>query len=331
MKIILSLVILLFIVSGCSSKKRVVVETKELPVWYLNPTQSNPNNLYAVGEGENKDAALANALNAMVATLGTTISSEYKRKVVAKDGLVESYQSTSTNEVSAKVQEIRISNYEIINSKDFAFERYLVKVKSNKKKLFTSLEKELEQKFGIIQNRYMESKKYNAIKQLKYYKDSKNSTQNIKNILIVMHALDTSFKDSTYLDKLHIIENRYENLQSKISFSIGSNSDASKLKTAIADGLSIKKYKIKNINDKNHFNIYISSTTNRAKSYGFDLARSSISIKVQDSKGSVIGSSKLNITGQSTQGYKIAQENVAIKLHNMIKKEGIAKIIGLEI
>jgi hypothetical protein len=62
---------------------------------------------------------------------------------------------------------------------------------------------------------------------------------------------------------------------------------------------------------------------------GFDLARTAISVTTQDHLGTTIGSNKLNITGQSTQGYDVAEENVAIKLKRLIDKEGIETVLGL--
>jgi len=331
MRILISLFLALIVLSGCGSQKRVVVQKKQLPVWYANPTKSTSTTLYSVGEGQNKQEAVANALNNMASTLSVSLSSEFNTKSVVKDGTIESYQTTSTNEVNTKVNTIRITNYEVINSNDFSFKRYLAEVKSDKRKLFIGLKQEIDQKLTMIQNENIEVKNYNAIKKLVTYKDAKISTSDIKTTLLVMSSLNPSFNDANYINKLQEIQNRYDRLLSKISFSIDSNNDAKNLKSSIANGLSAKKYSIKNASGINHFKIHLLSETSKAKSYGFDLARSAISITVKDNKGVIVGSNKLNITGQSTQGYAIAKENVAIKLNSMIKKDGIAKIIGLEI
>ncbi|WP_455756261.1 LPP20 family lipoprotein [Sulfurimonas sp.] len=331
MRIFISLFLTLIVLSGCGSQKRIVVEKRELPVWYANPIKSTSTTLYAVGEGQNKQEAVTNALNNMASTLSVSLSSEFNTKSVVKDGTITSHQITSVNEINTKVNTIRITNYEIVNSKDFSFKRYLAEVKSDKRKLFSGLKKEIDQKLKMIQNKNSEVQNYNAIKRLVTYKDVNESTSDIKTTLLVMSSLNPSFNDAGYISKIQEIQNRYDRLLSKISFSIDSNSDAKNLKSSIANGLSAKKYSIKNGSGKNHFNIYLSSNTSKANSYGFDLARSAISITVKDNNGVIIGSNKLNITGQSTQGYTIAKENVAIKLNDMIKKDGIAKVIGLEI
>lgn len=332
MRFILSLFLVLLVLTGCSSKKRVVSPVKTLPIWYTSPQISNTNTLYALGEGEDKNEAIANALSTMLATLSVSIESEFNTKSVVRDGSVSSMQTDSTNEIRTKVQKLRISDYQIIHAQEFGFQNFLAAIKSDKKKIFSSLNKEITQKIDIIQRKYEESLKYNLLKQLSLYKEAKDSTSSMKNILLVMNSLNPSFNDSRYLSQIFEIEKRYEDLLSQITFSITSNQDAKILRPSISNGLSLDKYKIvRKTNTQNHFNIFIKSVTSKARSYGFNLARSAISIVVKNHKGVVVGSNKLNITGQSTQGYAIAKENVAMKLNAKIIEDGIAKIIGLEL
>lgn len=328
---ILILVLLFFSFTACSSKKRVVAVKKNLPSWYENPQQSTTASLYAVAQGENKSDAIANALNEIVSTLSISISSEFNVKSVVQEGTIESIQTTSMSDIQTKVEQIRINNYTVINSNDFSFERYLVEVKTDKNSLFHSLKQDLDQKIQIIEDNNQEAKNYHAIKELEIYKESVLFLKDFHSSLVVMHSLNENFNDSSYVKKSQNIHKHYNRLLSKISFSVNTNNDAKILKDSIQKGLSEKKYNISNKQDKKHFRIYVSSKTLKAKSYGFDLARSAISITVKDYEGNVIGSNKLNITGQSTQGYKIAKENVAIKLNTLIYKDSISKVIGLDI
>jgi len=331
MKTILTLFLTIFVLAGCMSQKRVVVNNKELPIWYENPMKSTNTTLYAVEQGDNKATAVNRALNEILARLSVSISSEFNTKTEVTRGSAETYNVSSSNEIKARINEIRISNYEIVNANDFGFERYLVQVKVDKRKLFLSLQNELEQKFTIIENEKIQAQNYNAIKKLNTYTKALESLDYINNTLMVMNSLDSNFDNSLLLKKVVAVQNRYDLLLSKISFSINSNKDAKNLKSSISKGLSAKNYKVNNSLGKNHFNIYLSSNTSKAFSYGFNLARSAISITVKDYRGNVVGSNKLNITGQSTQGKKIAKENVAMKLNAILKTNGIAKTIGLDI
>ncbi len=330
--LILTLGFSLLFLSGCGSQKKVVIEEKrEIPAWYKHPPKSNSSELYATGRGRNKQAAITDALTQMVSTLSVSVSSKFSAKTVVKEGSVNSSQSLYTDESTSEVKNIRIGSYELLESQSLGFRNHAVLLKSNKKKLFLSMKKEIEQKIEFIEKEKKSIENLNRIRHLSFYKKSKESLLFLPNTLIVMSELNRSFSGSMYLEKAELINAEYEELLSSITFSIKSNSDAKNLMPSIAKGINSKKLKIANGSGENHFNIMIRSDTQRANSYGFSLARSAISIKIEDSTGAVIGSNKLNITGQSSQGFGIAKENVALKLNALIEKNGVAKIIGLEI
>ncbi len=328
MRYFITLLSALLFLSACASQKQsVVASKKELPLWYKNPTKTSVFVMYATGEGESKEEAVAVALSAMASTLSVSISSQFKTKSIVQEGDIESSQTTSTNEVKSDVKKIRISNYEVVESEEIGFRKFVVLVKSEKRKLFESLKKELEQKFSLAKTGVTS----NVLKELGSYKEQINSLQDVPNMLTVMSVLDENFDGSKYIKKVKEIDEKYEKLLNSITFSIESDSESQNLKAPIQKGLSAKKLTIKESGGKNHFKIYIVSKTEQALSYGFSLARCAINISTKDYSGAIIGSNKLNITGQSTQGYNIAKENVAIKLSEMVKKEGIEKILGLEI
>ena len=332
MKILTAIFIALLLLSGCASQKRmVVVEKKSMPLWYTNPPLSDSAQIYATGEGENKEEAIKNALNTMASMLSVSLSSSFNSTATENQGLINNYQKTISSEIQSDVKKIRISNYEIINSVEQGFKEHLVLLKSNKSKLFESLKKELEIKFDIVEKRKKNMLSLNAIKQLNIYKELKTSLSDVANTLVVMDVLKSGFDGRSYIDKTEQVSSEYEVLLSKITFSIHSNKEAKNLESSIADGLSSKNMQIKNISNKEHFKINIKSKSEKANSYGFTLARCAINITVEDHLGKIIGSNKLNIIGQSTQGYNIAKENVAIKLNAMIEKDGISKVIGLEL
>ena len=330
--LIISLGFSLFFLVGCGTQKRAVVAQKKVtPSWYEHPPKSSSTELYAVGSGRDKQTAITNALTQMVSTLSVSVSSKFTAKTVVREGSVNSSNSLYTDESTSEVQNIRISNYELLESQSLGFKNYAVLVKSNKKKLFDSMKKEIEQNFEIIEKEKKSVAHFNMMKHLSFYRKSKESLSSLPNTLIVMSELNSAFDGSTYLSKAQAINTEYEDLLSSITFSIDSNSEAKNLIAPIAKGISAKKLKIVNSSGKKHFNIMIKSDIQRASSYGFTLARSAITITIKDNTGAVIGSNKLNITGQSSQGYGVAKENVAIKLDALIAKEGIVEVIGLQL
>jgi len=328
--LILILNLSLLFLFGCGAEKRVVVAQKqELPSWYTHPPKSTSSQLYALGSGRDRQSAITDALTQMVSTLSVSVSSKFSAKTVVREGSVESSSGTYTDESTSEVKEIRISNYELVASESLGFKNYAVLVKSNKQKLFISMQKEIEQNFKIMKQEEESVKSLNTLKQLSFYKKSINSLSFLPNTLTVMKELNNSFNGNEYLKKAQEIKTKYENLRASITFSINSNADAKNLIAPIAKGISAKKLNIAKGSGDKHFTIFIQSDITQASSYGFTLARSGISIVVKDSQGNIIGSNKLNITGQSNGSYKIAKENVAVKLNALIKKEGISEVVGL--
>lgn len=333
-KIVYKIIIIfsLFFLSACGVQKEINLnQKKELPSWYENPPKITATTLYSIGEGENRNDAIANGLSNMISTLSVSIASQFNSKTVVKEGSKNSYQSTVTNNIQSDVKKIRISNYEVQEAKKLGFRRYIVLINSDKKKLFDSLKSEIEQKFTLIEKQKEGLDNYNAIKQLVILKESKNSIKDMSDNLVIMNVLNNSFNSKKYVSKAKAVSDDYEKMLSSITFSISSNEIAKNLEAPISSGLSAKKIQMKDSSGKKHFHIDISSNNNQTSSYGFIIIRSAIEIKVRDFKGSIVGSNKLNIIGRSTQGAKVAKESVAIKLNEMIKKDGIGKVIGLEL
>lgn len=326
--ILLALVVL----SGCGTQKRIEPPVKKVvPSWYVNQPKTTSTTLYAVGEGQDKEAAVMNALSNMVSTLSVSFASQYSSKEVIEEGVKNSRQLTASSEIQSDVKRIRISNYEVLEHKELGFRQHIVLIKSDKQKLFDSLKSEIDQKFDLIDKEKESIGRYHAIKQLLFYKKAKASIEDVPNTLVVMNVLNNSFDSKSYLTKVTGVNSDYDRLLSEISFGVKSNDDAKSLESPIINGLSDEKLQVRYATGKKHFILTVTSKTQEAFSHGFVIARSAIDISVRDYRGSVIGSNKLNLIGQSTQGYEIAKESIAIKLNEMIKKEGISKVVGLEL
>ncbi|MCW8895243.1 LPP20 family lipoprotein [Sulfurimonas sp.] len=305
---IIAILVGLLFLTGCGSQKNMnIVQKKVVPTWYVNPPKTTLTTLYAIGEAANKDEAVANALNNMTSALSASVATQLNS------------------------EKLRISSYELLESTELGFRQHIVLITSDKQKLFESLKSELEQKFALIEKETEPLDRYHAIKQLSIYSKAKSNVQNVENTLIVMNVLNSGFDGKEYLDKASRINSDYDKLISSITFTIESNSEAKNLESLIANGLSEKKLQIKYGTGKKHFVITVTSKNQKAFSRGFTIASAEIDIRTRDYRGSVIGSNKLNIIGESTQGYEIAKENVAIKLNEMIKKDGIANVIGLDL
>lgn len=317
---------------GCSSSKEIeITPKKSLPAWYINPPKTSSQMLYATGEGASRDEAVANALSMMASTLSVSIASQFSSKKVVKEGSQNSIDTTVSSEVQSDVKKIRIASYEVLNAQETGFKKHIVLVRSEKQKLFLSFQNEIEQRFAMIESDRRVSKKHSLLHELKSYKKAHESMQDIPHILTVMNVLNTSFDFKEYMDAMDKIKGEYSALLASLSFEIRCDEESKNLQAHIRDALIAKKLQIKNGSGERHFSLSVTSDIQKASSYGFFIMRSAIEITLKDSKGSVLSNKKLNLTAQSAQSYEIAKEGIAIKFGEMIKKEGMLKIVDLEL
>lgn len=313
---------------GCMGSKSVEVPKKEaLPQWYTTPPSSDATTLYALGEGKDKQEAIANALNYMASTLSVSISSSYRAQTKVKEGSVNSSEGEYNSDISSDVQKIRISNYTLQQEKSLGFKRYAVLIRSDKQQIFNSLKQELEQNITLFESKEKNLDKQNSLESYIFYKTMKKEFANTKNTLVIMGVLNGGFDQTRYLKTIGHIDERFAYYRSEISFSVNSNIKG--LSEPVAKALSEKEYRISK--KRSAYTIVIKAQVTKANAYGFTLARAQLQLTTKDPKGSVVGSNMIQLTGQSSQGYEVALQDLARQLNDAIKKEGIAKIINLDI
>ncbi len=321
------------LLGGCgSSAPRVDIPEKKLPSWYLNPPHATATYLYGTGEGRDTKDALYNALNDLIASLGVSLSSTYSSDTtVHENGTYTHKDAVYQNKIDAQVQKIRITNFEVMQSQKIGFKRYATLVRVDKKRFFATLKKELDDTFENFYTHQEAIQTHNALEQLFAYRAIVAQSESIQNKLRVMEELDPSFDKTQYLKKIHTIQKEYKALEKKITFSIHATKDAQLLKDVVAKGLSDQHYRIVNKDDRYHFTISVSMKIQYANSYGFTLARSAITLKTHHNRGAVVASNTVTITGQSAQGSAIAKQDVAKRFNQLVKQEGIEKVLGLSV
>ncbi len=318
---------------GCASdKKSVFVPKKTLPEWYKSPPLSDNETLYAIGEGKNKEDAIANGLSMMISTLSVSLSSDFRAKTVVHEGRTNSSEARYESDVKSSVKEIRISNYELLNAESLGFKKYAVLLRSKKGQLFDSMLEETHQEFALLDEKERTVQTQNGVKKLAFYKESLKKLSTLPNRLIVMGVLNNSFESAPYLAKFQAYESAYEQTLRGVTFFVSTSQNVANLQKVIEKGLSQEKLSIASQGSADmHFHVHLDANIQQANSYGFTLARSEINIVTKESSGAVVGTNRLSIIGQSSQGYEVAKQNLAIKLSELIKKEGIAKVLGLNI
>jgi len=336
MKKLSVLTLLLFVGAlfvGCGSQKRaVVVQPKELPSWYTSAPHSTDTELYALGEGVNKEEAIANALSMMASTLSVSVSSDFRAQTVVKEGHISSVDRTYESDIQSRVKEMRISHYELLNAESLGFKRYAVLVRSNKKKLYESMLQEMRQEFAILEHREKNMANASGLQRLSFYKESLRSLESLPHRIIVMSALKSGFDGAEYLGRMQHFEHEKSRILEALSFFVTTTKNAKNLQSVVERGLTEQKIRIASSGiAAMHFTTQIVANIQRADAYGFTLARSEIEFVTKDNQGRVIGSNRVNIIGQSSQGFEVAKQDLALRLDELLQKEGIGYLLGLDI
>lgn len=321
--------VMLVVFAGCGgSKPQIEVKQKPLPQWYTSPPQSNATTLYALGEGKDKQEAIANALNYMASTLSVSIESTYNAKTKVREGSVEnSSDAQYTSDITSTVQKIRISNYRVLQQEKLGFKRYAVLVQSDKAQMFASLKQELDQQIELYKSQEKNLRSSEPIRLYKLYKDANAKLQLLPSTLVVMKELNSGFDTQRYLKIINYVQKQNTYYKSHINFLVRSNVNG--LAAPVAKALGAQGFKIKNATGKMHYDVRVEATIQKAHSYGFTLARAELHIVTKNSAGVVVASNVIHLVGQSSQGYDIAVQDLVRRLDKKIETEGIGKVLNL--
>ncbi len=171
------------------------------------------------------------------------------------------------------------------------------------------------------------------ISRYEFYKNTSLILNDTISTLLILSSMDKNFDDSSYLQTIEVIEKELDTLLNSMTFSVTGSAKSKLFIDVISTGLTDKKIHLSSLNrlDENHLNIDVSLSDNTMKSYGFDIVRITLAIKVKSKQNKVVGGNQLVLTGQATQGVKFAINNAAKKLKKQIEADGVMKVIGINI
>lgn len=333
MKFFPFLVLFFVLFAGCASKKeRISAPTKPLPSWYTHPPRSDASTLYEVGEGVDRHAAVTDALNLMAAGLSVTIASEYRSTATEKrrdDYAISEF--SSQNDIRADVEKIRITNYSILEATEQSFRKYLVLVKAEKSDLAKGMKNDIDATFRSLESGEKALRDADALRRYFFYRDAVKEIKSVQASLRVVRLLDTAFDPTPYLDAQRDYEQRLTHLKQHIAFELSAHSSfADTLVPVVREGIAGENLFTGKKSNASLYRVEIKTSKEYATSMGVFLARTAIALQTADPSGTVVGTRTLHLIGQSSQSYAIAEANVAIKLKNVIKKEGILAVLGLD-
>lgn len=325
--------VLIFLLGSCTAPEPEpsVHEEKLLPQWYLVPPNSSETYLYGAGEGSTHKKAIRSALENMASKLGISIASHYTSTLSSHTVYREYVSKSITSNIQSEVAGIRISNYEVIKSVQWRYNRFIVLVRSDRNRFAKSLVSDIDRKMNRIKNKETLVRTGNAITRYRFYAESSETINTMFPTLLVLSTLSDSFDDSPYLIFAEKINHDFQTLKNSITFSLQGDRHASGFIEALRVSLTDQHFKVirHQASGNNHIIIDLRTAIKNSRAYDIYIAKTILDISVKDNKNTVIGGNRVTINAQALQSKEAALDNAAKKLQAMLKKEGVEKILGI--
>jgi hypothetical protein len=314
---ILSLVLLF---TACSTTKPQITHTpKILPAWYLTPPTNNSQFLYGVGSGSNREQSIKSALDDLASKLGISIESNFNSTQTSNKGFRE-YISINTNfNIKSSIDEIRISNYEILDAKKVKYNNYITIIRSNKDSFTDSLISSLDNTFGTIKDKERSIINTDPLSRYSFYKSSSKTLSKIFYKLLVLDSLSEGFDIDKYLQFIKRINTKLNILQNNINFFVinYARTDLFEniLKSYINNHFCIAD---KNTNNKEQLKTYISYNVQYSKFNGFIIADVLVTVTIKDYKNNTIKTDQTEVLGHSVSSKTNALKDASLQYYEKL-------------
>ena len=325
MKYIYSIItVLLFVACGGSKEPQAI----SYPSWYLNPPQNSGTSLYGVGDGRDINSAKTSALNAIAASLSTTVSSEFKKSESSKsfNGNENAYHS-ALNTIKAQVKEIEFNDYQIIQNQVVPG-KALVLVEVSRAKLFQKQKEKLDRFSTELKTEQKNISRQASLQKAFLYSEQITKAQKLKSMALLSKTINSNFNTDTYLKQASNIKQAHSDTLNTTKVFISANKEAKLFIDVLKEGLN--KAGIKTVSSRANANIHIKNRFQLDEIYGFKIAKATLSFSTKDTRQKTIATRSMNLSGKSRYDYEKAKANAAHALGKKINEEGIYSLLGIK-
>lgn len=322
------------VLSGCGSEPVKPLSTVEKPVpdWFLNPPQDTLKTLYGAGEGTTRKGAISAALVDLASKLSVEVSSTFETNLTVTESTYTYIDRSSQKNIQSEVRNIRINQYQTEQVARLAYGKYVAVVSVQRQQLFKDLLNQQQQQMQSLEVAEKAETNKSDLARYLFYKTSLESLDSFRHRLLVMQTLNTNFSPRMFSEFLAAYETQVSTLKSHLIFTFEADADSTKMIAPLQNALTKEQFKVQKSTRPGTFSGYfkLKSNTQKSQAYGFYIVRLGLQIEVSDGV-STLGGQKLNLKGQSTQGYDQAIEFAAIKFQKQLETQGLNKVVGLNL
>ncbi len=319
-------VIILLLFAACGGSK--APQAISYPSWYLNPPANNGAYLYGVGDGRNLDEAKSSALNAIAASLSTTVSSEFKKSESTQsfNGNEKAYHS-ALNTIKAQVKAIEFSDYRIMQNQVIS-DRVLLLIEVSRARLFQQQKEKLDRFSQELTDEQKNISRQSPLQKALLYSKQLAKIQKLQSMALLGKTINADFDTSPYFKQASDIKQAKNDTFNTVKVFVSADTQARVFIDTLKEGLN--KAGIKTVSRKTENNIHIKNDFQLDEIYGFKIAKARLSFSTKDAREKTIATSSFNLSGKSRYDYEKAKANAAQALAKKIEEEGIYTLLGIK-
>jgi len=196
---------------GCSAKREITSQpTASLPDWYTSPPVNDAQWLNGVGSGSTVQEATQVALSDLLAKLSVRVESRFSSEMSYNS---YGFQETTTSQIRSDVARVRISNYEVVTSKQVRFDQYVVLVRSDRKGFIRSLADEISAGFRTIDHKLNEAQKDNPLKRYRTAQQLVKDAEALMPSIWLISGITNAFNAEGYRKYVLSLHSQQESLR----------------------------------------------------------------------------------------------------------------------
>jgi hypothetical protein len=314
--------LILLLLTGCAQNFNTLLSTPNtpntnntMPIWILNPIQSNAESYYAVGEGNSQNEAKISALNQIASEISVSVSSDLSVSKISTQG---NYSKDVELNVKSSVEKIEFTSAQIEKSHFYNGKFYSL-VSVNKEILYNKKKSELDNNMSKIDVDWRLIQNQGVFALITKHESVDKSISDSLILTSLIKTINTSFNEKKYTDKLFYISEKMQNMKSNISACIQSN-NASAYAEVLKKSLSLNGIKIVPVQQltanmikidvsKSSKEKFVKTTDNRLKNAKF--ADVKLTLKTYNNKNKVVAQNIVTVTNISNISYQDAVDKTS--------------------
>lgn len=318
----------LMMLGACASKPEPQLQVfPPPPNWYTNPEPNSEQWLIGVASGSNMEQAVQAALEDLLGRISLNIESSYQSTT-----MLSRYGSRqeAVHSVKTEITKTTVENYQIHYSTQLGFREYAAQVAVKRADFIAQQRRQLDSQLNQLQQHLQQARSSNGIVIEQQAQYVSQQSWKLHNNIIILDSLDKSFDPQPYLNRIQNFANQQQLARKNLQFTLYNQQASQQLLDIFKQAMIQRGYAVTSSNlREGAFRVYLSNSSQRSSSQGFQIVRSTVNIRVVDHRNQQVGANQIQLTGHASRGYQLAEQDALSKLNQIIEQQGLFGALGI--